>query len=68
MQDETHLFELFKLWLNGPDADLGRDMPAEMGALESGLWAAYRAGYERAARDSEAARRLVQALASLPGH
>ena len=37
---EASLFALFTSWLNGPDTVLHRKMPAAMGALETGLWAA----------------------------
>lgn len=65
--NEASLFALFTSWLNGPDAVLRRRMPAPMGALETGLWAAYCAGYEQGAKDSEAARRLVECLKGLQG-
>lgn len=55
---EASLFALFTSWLNGPDTVLHRKMPAAMGALETGLWAAYCAGYQQAASDRQAAQRL----------
>ena len=59
---EASLFTLFTNWLNGPDTVLHRKMPAAMGALETGLWAAYCAGYQQAASDRQAAQRLNGAL------
>ena len=66
MQDETQLLEQFKQWARCPDMAACRaESPDLVAALEKGLWAAYRAGYEQAARDSEAALRLAECLQGL---
>lgn len=61
---ETPLFEKFKLWAYTPNTTPQqspdeKDIPAAQDALEAGLWAAYRAGYQQALRDSEAVQRVV---------
>ena len=64
MHDPTpHLLDQFKQWAHGPDTELAAAKePSITGALEAGLWAAYRAGYQQALRDSEAAQRVVDIL------
>lgn len=59
---EADLFEQFKKWGNSPDTELPQTPPAPMGAVESGLWLAYRAGYLQALRDSEAVQRVAVVL------
>ena len=64
MPDPTpQLIDKFKQWAHGPDTEIAAAKDASItGALEAGLWAAYRAGYQQALRDSEAAQRVVDIL------
>jgi len=57
------LIDKCKQWAHGPDTDLAvAPPPGITGALEAGLWAAYRAGYRQALLDSDAAQRVVDAF------
>lgn len=58
-EPQDGLYEQFKSWADGPDTALHRNKPAPMDALESGLWAAYCAGYEQALSDNKVAQRLM---------
>ena len=61
-----NLIDKFKHWAHGPDTELAAAKePSITGALEAGLWAAYRAGYQQALRDTEAAQRVMGELREL---
>ena len=59
---DAQLVERFRQWAHGPDTALHHKPPVPMDALESGMWAAYCAGYAQALNDSEAVQRLVAFL------